>query len=115
LDADDKFEYTTFSSALDVSYAANGTTLKSISTFSDSETRCINDWRGKHPSANKAIGDDDFTTFTQEFRVQSPDKNSKFEWIGGIYYSMDDCKRHESSVTYNSKEWPGFGYFLKDN
>jgi iron complex outermembrane receptor protein len=114
-DPGDKFESTTFSSALDISYATNGANFKSISTFSDAEVQLVNDWRGKHPSSNKAIGDNDYTTFTQEFRIQSPDKESRIKWLGGLYYSMDNGKSHDNSVTYNSKDWPGFGYFLKDN
>jgi len=57
------------------------------------------------------IRDSDNRTFSQEFRIQSPDEKEGIKWLGGIYYSMDDFKYDDLGMLYDTESMLGYKTF----
>ncbi len=110
---DDKSEPTSSNTALNIGYEGNNFDFTSISTYSYNEMDAWMDQCYIKDTRPVAICDSDNRIFSQEFRIQSPDKKQGIKWLGGIYYSDDDLEYTDNAMLYDTKAW--FGHDVKYN
>lgn len=110
---DDKSNKDSVSSGLNISYSSDFADFKSITTYSDAES----DYRLDKSFLNTGYFEDvavtDISLFTQELRIQSPDRENGLKWLGGLYFSMEDINYSDCSMVYNTEAW--YGYNTKYN
>jgi len=79
--------------SLDLSWALNAVTLRSVTSFSDIRDRFRFDLNGTSPIASPATGGvlinslSENKTFTQEFTLSGG--TDGFDWIGGVFYMKE--------------------------
>jgi len=103
----DKTESDSFDTALNIGYGGEIFDFSSITTYSYSD---FDLWRHFYVETNGpvCIRNDDNRIFSQEFRIQSPDKKEGMKWLGGIYYSMDDSKWDDMRMVYDTESMLGY-------
>jgi len=101
--------------ALKISYLADKYTLESITTRNNFITDFINDGEfGSTPMPDQVWGFKD-KSYTQEFRISSPDGDSNLSWIAGVYGFTEDVEAHAEFfgfkilTDYDSKGYAAFG------
>jgi len=112
---DDKTDSDRFDNALNIAYQGSGFGFDAITTFSHGTI----DLRQDQSFANVnrlmpvSLRDTQTDSFSQEFRIKSPDKNEGMEWIGGLYYSQENSEWDMMGQSYNTASM--FGYNILYN
>lgn len=109
---DDKFNTDIINSALNINYTTEFADFKSVTTYSETETDMVAGYSFKNGPI-EFIDISDSTTLTQEFRIQSPERDDGLKWLGGIYYSMEKRDSSDCSLLYDTAAW--YGYNLRYN
>ena len=109
----DKVESDSFDTALNIGYGGEILDFTSITTYSYSQMDLWQDQCYINPTMNMpvAIRATDNHIFSQEFRIQSPDKKEGMKWLGGIYYSMDDVKWDDIGMLYDTESMLGYNIY----
>lgn len=110
---DDKTDADSFDSALNIGYNGKSFDFISITTYNDREIDLSQDQCYTNLSMSKPVArrDTDTNTFSQEFRIQSPDNNKGMKWISGVFYSMENSKWDKCGMIYNTKNMLGYNTF----
>ena len=108
----DKVESDSFDTALNIGYGGEIFEFISITTYSYSQMDLWQDYCYVNPTMNiVGIRLSDNRAFSQEFRIQSPDKKEGIKWLGGIYYSMDDVKWDDNGMEYDTESMLGYNIY----
>ena len=112
-DPDDKSNSDLFGSALNISYSAGFANFTSITTYKRSKYDYRNNNFYLNTSRFEATNRSDSNALTQEFRIQSREKDNEFKWLGGLYYSNTEWRYDDYSVVFDTKAY--YGYNTKYN
>ncbi len=107
----DKSDSDKFNSALNISYRTNFAELNSITTFQDTETDYWEDRSYSNAGVADTFDNSDGQSLTQEFRIQSLQKENGIKWLAGLYYSKDDKSEQEYGMVYDLEAY--YGYNMK--
>ena len=107
----DKSDTNNFNSALTIGYSGEMFDFNSITTYDYNEGEEFNDRCYMNVNMPVGISDSANRTFSQEFRIQSPDEKEGIKWLGGIYYSMDDFKYDECGMVYDTESTLGYNIY----
>lgn len=88
-DFEEYSELDTDLTALNIEYLWGEYTLTSITGFSNSELYEENVTIGLVPATTSNKQDEDFESFSQEFRITSP-TGQTIEWLAGVYYDSNE-------------------------
>lgn len=112
-DPSDKNDSDIFTSALNVSYKNEFAEFTSITTYKDTERDFRNNYFYLNWSHLDHTDISDGNALTQEFRVQSREKDNRLKWLGGLYYSNEMWEFHDYGVVYDQEAT--LGYNIKSN
>jgi len=107
----DKTDTNNFNSALTIGYSGEIFDFNSITTYDYNEVEEFNDRCYMNVNMPVGISDSANRTFSQEFRIQSPDEKEGIKWLGGIYYSMDDFKYDKSGILRDTESMLGYNIY----
>lgn len=110
---DDYIDTDIINSSLDINYQGEDIVFKSITTYRSTKFDFTMDYGIIHPMYKDMINKTEQNNITQEFRLQSPDGDTAFNWVGGLYFSNDKKTYDDMSATYNYKAL--YGYNIKYN
>ncbi|WP_320043701.1 TonB-dependent receptor [uncultured Desulfobacter sp.] len=104
----DKSHSDDINSALNISYRTEFAELNSITTYRDTEKDYWRDMSSLNVGYTDCIENTDGHSFSQEFRIQSPQEEKRMKWLGGLYYSREGKTASEYGNVYDSEAYYGY-------
>jgi len=99
---DDKSEPSTTNAALNITYGGDSFDFTSIGTYSYDKMDAWMDQCYVKKTKPVSICISDNRIFSQEFRIQSPNKKEGVKWLGGVYYSSDQLEYEDNAMLFNT-------------
>ncbi|WP_320044939.1 TonB-dependent receptor [uncultured Desulfobacter sp.] len=109
----DKSHLDDINSALNISYRTGFAELTSVTTYRDTEKDYWIDGSFLNSGFIDNFENYEAYSFSQEFRIQSPQEREGMKWLGGLYYSKEDKTALEYGSVYDTEAY--YGYNMKYN
>ena len=107
---DDFADADNFSTALNMRFSNSLCDFKTLTTYSYDDVEVSQDQSFVKPDKQMptSVSDYNINSITQEFRLQSKEKDKGLKWIGGVFFSKETLKYDKLGKEYNTKETLGY-------